>query len=494
MSAITNNYHNSHPGTADGNHADITREGPLKIRWYPPAIPKPGVAEQPKTDSSNPYSGDLKSIKSKDGRTTVSLDNGLRAEVTKEGIKFSLRNMKTGQGPAWHSFTIGEIKFSDLEKISAAEPVEYEMDEKTTNAALGLFNALSDTDGLSKMDRVDADGIRDSLAPFLGVSSRGTEIDKAAFRGMEFGKIQGDLNGKIDLDYRTGSNPNNGSDVHLSLEDDLLTFKSTNTIEYVTGWQDGGEHVTDEDGFKFTKIEPVVSSSMQVVDLSDPQSWNASRLNEVVDLKRLLNGVNPDNLTATEKTNFDLISEKVETGLQQRDPHFDQPTVQNISSDKEGEIEIDYIQGKASDPTAAKTAVIKGDEIHISYTEIEPSVWYGGVVTANVDYIDKTEVLNLTDIESWTAKQISLASDLKIALGNTGDVELTGEQQQVVDTLLEKMETVSRPYMTDIQAREPLSGSFSGLPRTSIGYAGYDRTDTDSSEADSVDTDMDTGE
>lgn len=42
---------------------------------------------------------------------------------------------------------------------------------------------------------------------------------------------------------------------------------------------------------------------------------------------------------------------------------------------------------------------------------------------------------------------MSLASDLKMALENTGDVELTGEQQQVVDNLLEKVDSVSAPKM-----------------------------------------------
>lgn len=96
--------------------------------------------------------------------------------------------------------------------------------------------------------------------------------------------------------------------------------------------------------------------------------------------------------------------EKVETALEERDPTFENPVLQNISSGKDGEVEIDYIQGKSSDPTAPKTAVIKGDEVHINYVAQDlgtPEL----ITTAMVKYVDKTKVLDLTDIESWTPQK-----------------------------------------------------------------------------------------
>lgn len=423
------------------------------------------VEDTLKTTTADPYSGDLQSITAEGDTKTVLLDSGLQAEIGKDGIKFS--ELNNGRSPlAWHSRPIGEVKFADLDKDTNSFSGDYGMIKyadgreiasyKTTPDVVisALHDALRGADGLDKKDQAHADQVLEKITPFVDISARGTDEDSANFRGMTFDSIQGDLNGKIELDYALS----NHTKTHAGLDGDQLNFESTKTLEYVPGWHKGGEHVTDELGGQFTKIEPKVSSEKVSVDLSDSKNWSGHQLREVVDFKRLLDSVNPDTLTASEKTNFDLVSEKVDTALEERDPTFEQPTLQNISSNKEGEVVIDYIQGKTSDQRAPKSAVIKGDEVHVTYTDYKPKP-PGVISTANVEYEDKTVVLDLKDIKSWTPKQMSLGSDLKAALKNGGDVELTGEQQQVVDNLLEKMDSVSAPKAEpgkDDLAKSPL--------------------------------------
>lgn len=256
---------------------------------------------------------DIKGLKPQDeGEISIVMDNGLKATVNADGIKFDQLNTANegslGAIAAWYSRLVGELDFSELQKSSIGpgeggfadrigNPGEGHVDFKTQRATVALYDALQNVDKgkLSDAQAANVDKVLAQLKPFLSIPARSDAIGK----DYRLNNIQADKHGGIELEY---SGQNKTKDVVV--KDDMIS------VEY---------YQRPESHSPFG-INPTVIDDVKVeLDLSKIGKWTPEQKREAGDLKAALENVDKDALTADElKARDDLLMklEDVPTTLQ----------------------------------------------------------------------------------------------------------------------------------------------------------------------------------